>query len=296
MDTEPILELEGVAKTFPGFALDDASFSLPRGFVMGLVGPNGAGKTTLVRLILDLERPDAGSVRVFGADPGERPDIRSRIGFVHETQALYDSLSVARTGEAIGRFYRTWDPARFRMLIGEFGLPSGRRVGTLSHGMRTRLALALALSHDAELLVLDEPTSGLDPVFRRELLDRLSEFIGDGRRSILFSTHITSDLDRIGDYITYLQGGRVVFSSPRDGLEQWAVVKGGPELLDRVRDLLRGVETGAMGFVGLTEDADAVRRRLAGEDLVVERATLEDIVYLNGRTGPAGVDLHGAAR
>lgn len=296
MAMEPILDLHGVTRVFPGFALQDVSLALPRGYIMGLVGPNGAGKTTLVRLMLDLDRPDAGAVRVFGMDPRERPvAVRARIGFVHEAPSLYDGLSVAGAGRVIGRFYPTWDSARFRSLMEQFELSPRRRVGALSHGMRTRFALAVALAHHAELLILDEPTSGLDPVFRRELLDHLSAFIGGGETSILFSTHITSDLDRIADYITFLQDGRVVFSTTRDQvLERWAVVKGDPGLLDAsTRPLFRGVEIGALGFLGLTDRPDQVRTALAGRPIVVEPATLEDIVYLNGRTGPAGVDLHG---
>jgi ABC-2 type transport system ATP-binding protein len=293
---ESVLELTGVTKTYEGFTLDGVSFSVPRGYIMGLVGPNGAGKTTLVRLILGLARPVAGTVRVFGLDPVENEvAVRSRIGFVHEAPALYDGLSVARAGSVVGGFYPGWDDDRFRAVAAEFELPAGRRVGALSHGMRTRFALAVALSHDAELLVLDEPTSGLDPVFRRELLDRLSGMIAEHDVSILFSTHITSDLDRVGDYITFLRRGRMVFSTSRDRvLDRWAVVRGGLELLDEeTRQLFRGYETGGLGFTALTDDPDAVRARLPADAMVVERATLEDIVYLTGRRGPAGLELRG---
>jgi ABC-2 type transport system ATP-binding protein len=293
---EPVLELTGVVRAYEGFALKDVSFSLPRGYVMGLVGPNGAGKTTLIRLALGLERAQAGEIRVFGLDPlRHEVEVRSRIGFVHETAALYDGLSVERAGVVIGRFYAGWDDACFCELMAAFELPPRRRIGTLSHGMRTRFALATALAHDAELLVLDEPTSGLDPVFRRELLDRLSALVAEREISILFSTHITSDLDRTADYLTFLRRGSVVFSTTRDRvLEQWAVVKGGPDLLnDETRPLFRGWESGELGVTALTDDPDAVRARLSATAIVVERATLEDIVYLTGRTGPAGVDLHG---
>lgn len=292
---DPILELRGVTKAYDGFALRDVSLSLPRGYIMGLIGRNGAGKSTLVRTILNLVRVDAGEVRVFGLDPRTHEvAVRSRIGFVHESPAFYDALSVERSASVVGAFYPTWDDARFRTLAGDFDLPLHRRVGNLSHGMRTRFALAVALAHRAELLVLDEPTSGLDPVFRRDLLDRLSEVIGDGETSILFSTHITSDLDRIADYITFLRRGRVVFSSARDEvLGRWVLVKGGRELLDdETRRLFRGIETSAFGFIGLTDDEGAARARLVDGPIVVEQATLEDILFYTGRTGREGVDLH----
>ena len=291
----PILEVSGVTKAYPGFALADVSLALPRGYIMGLIGPNGAGKTTLVRLILGLARPDAGEIRVFGLDPAnDGVAVRSRIGFVHEAPALYDGLSVEKAGAVIGGFYSDWDDDRFHTLAAAFELPARRRVGTLSHGMRTRLALAVALAHDADLLVLDEPTSGLDPVFRRELLERLSTLVAEREVSILISTHITSDLDRVGDYITFLRGGRTVFSTSRDRiLDGWAVVKGGLELLDaETRPLFRGWETGELGLTALTDDPDTIRARLPAASIVVERATLEDIVYLTGRHDPAGVELH----
>lgn len=294
---DAILELRGVTKSFEGFTLDDVSFSLPRGYIMGLVGPNGAGKTTLVRLILNLARPDAGEIRVFGLDPAvAEADVRSRIGFVHENPSFYDALPVERAGAVMGSFYCTWDDARFRALSAEFELPLRRPVRSLSRGMRTRFALAVALSHGAELLLLDEPTSGLDPVFRRELLDRLAGVIEDGEASILFSTHITSDLDRIADYVTFLQRGRMVFSATREEvLARWALVKGGAEVLDgETRKLFRGLVTGEFGFVGLTDDPEGVQDRLAGAPLVVEKATLEDIVFYTGRTGRGGMDLHDA--
>ncbi len=274
------LELRGVTKRYSGFALDAVSFTLPPGVIMGLIGPNGAGKTTIVKMILDLVRPDAGELRVFGLDaPRDGAAIRSRIGFVHEVPAFYNHLSLRSLARMISPFYRSWDQPLFERLLDQFDLPPRKRFGGLSRGMRTKGALALALAHRAELLVLDEPTSGLDPVFRRELLEMLSEFISDGATSVLFSTHITSDLERIADYVTFLDSGRLVFSSTRDEvMDSWAIVRGGLELLDdRTRAWLKGYEAGPHGFVGLTDDAAEARRRFAGRGAIVERPTLEDI-------------------
>jgi len=279
MDTT--LELKGVTKRYEDFSLSDVSFSLPRGYIMGLIGPNGAGKTTLVKLILNLVRRDGGEILAFGKDVREDEiAVRSRIGFVHEAPTFYDHLSVERLASVVAPFYASWDAALFHRLARQFELPLKKVAWRLSRGTRTKLALALALAHRAELLVLDEPTSGLDPVFRRELLDHLLACIEDGRTSVLFSTHITSDLDRVADYVTFIQKGRILFSSPKDTLqERWAVVKGGPELLtDELRRLLRGVEVGEFGFTALTDDVDAVRRRLGRLPVVIEQASFEDVM------------------
>ena len=161
--------------------------------------------------------------------------------------------------------------------------------------MRTRFALAVALSHGAELLLLDEPSSGLDPAFRRDLLERLTQIISGGRVSVLFSTHITSDLDRIADYVTFLRRGRMVFSTTReDVLERWFLVKGGLEVLDPTTEpLFSGLVRAEYGFTGLTENLDQLRTLIGEKPMVVDRASLEDVVYYMGRTGEEGIRLHG---
>jgi len=292
---EPILEVREVFKAYEGFALKDVSFSLPRGYIMGLIGPNGAGKTTLLKMILDLVRPDAGEIRVFGLDAAKHGDaVRARIGFVHENPSFYEALSVEAAAGAVGAFYPSWDEAGFRRLAREFGLSLGKKVKTLSQGNRTRFALTMALAHGAELLLLDEPSSGLDPAFRRDLLDRLSGVIEGGEAAVLFSTHITSDLDRVADYITFLQSGRLQFTMTKDEvLERHVLVKGELGLLtEETRKLFSGVVTGDFGFVGLTSQVQATRAALDGEAFVMDRATLEDVVFYSGRSGKGGMRLH----
>jgi ABC-2 type transport system ATP-binding protein len=283
---DTILELDGVAKRYEGFALSDVSFSLPRGYIMGLVGPNGAGKTTLVKLILNLVRRDGGRILAFGRDVRrDEIAVRSRIGFVHEAPTFYDHLQAGRLASLVAPFYPTWDAGLFQRLARQFDLPLSRTIWRLSRGTRTKLALAIALAHHAELLVLDEPTTGLDPVFRRELLDHLLGCLEDGRTSVLFSTHITSDLDRIADYVAFMHNGRLILSSPKDALqERWAIVKGGLELLnDATRRLFRGLEVGEFGFTALTDDVEAIRRRFGPSLVVIERATFEDVMlHLRG--------------
>jgi len=279
---ECVLEVRDLEKRYPGFALDRVSFSVPRGYIMGLVGPNGAGKTTTLKAILGLIRRDGGTIRVAGIDPEvDGRAARSRLGFLHDEPRLPRHLTLCAIARLVSGFYSAWNDVAFGRLASAFGLPLGKRYGTLSRGTRTKFALALALCHDAELVVLDEPTSGLDPVFRRELLDLLTEILRGGRASILFSTHITADLDRIADYVTLLQRGRVVFSSSKDEiLDRWGLVRGGLDLLDGLPEgFFRGVRRSAHGFEAITDDAISARARF-GQEAVVERPTLDDVVLL----------------
>lgn len=279
------LELEGVVKKYKDFRLDGVSFTLPRGFIMGLIGPNGAGKTTVIKLILNLIRRDGGRLQVFGLDAVEaEAQVKARIGYVPDEPQLYPDLLLKDLKQAMAPFYRDWDEQHFQTLVGEFQLPLKKRFKTLSHGMKMKFALALALAHRPELVILDEPTAGLDPVFRRELLDILSGLLQDERIAVLFSTHITSDLERIADYITFLNQGRVVFTSPRDEVfGTWGVVKGGRDLLDAAtRSFFTGFRVRECGFEALTSRIPAVRERF-GDRVVIEQATLEDIMVLTGK-------------
>ena len=278
----PALEIKGLRKEYNGFFLKDISFSLPQGYVMGLIGPNGAGKTTIIKLILNLIKKKAGEIRVFGMDNLKQEiEMKSRIGFVHEVPSFYGYMKLERVKSIVSRFYPAWDDKLFSRLCGEFKLPLGKKISSLSRGMNTKFALALALSHDADLLLMDEPTSGLDPVFRRELMERLSEIIQDEQKAVLFSTHITSDLERTADYITYIQGGEIIFSSTKDKVrEDWAIVKGENELLsDEIRPLFRGIRKSQYGFKALTSDIEKVRRQLSGQNLIVEKASLDEIMF-----------------
>jgi ABC-2 type transport system ATP-binding protein len=277
---ENALEIRGLSKDFGDFRLNGVSFDVPRGSIMGLIGPNGAGKTTVIKLILNLLRRERGEIRIFGEDALLREAaIKRRIGFVHDEPYFYEHLTCRRVKDTVALFYPRWDEASFNRLMEEFDLPPAKPFGKFSRGMKMKFALALALSHGADLLVLDEPTSGLDPVFRRDLLGRLSAFLQDENKTVLFSTHITADLERIADRITFILDGRIVFSSPKDDLlDRWAIVKGGPELLEpSLRPLVRGVRKREFLVLALTDDAAEIRRRL-GDRVVVEKASLEDIM------------------
>lgn len=286
--TELALEVRNLKKSYRGFSLEDVSFEIPRGYVMGLVGPNGAGKTTIVKAIMNLVARDGGEVRVGGLDNlADEVAVKARIGFVYDEPAFYLDCTLDEHRRAVAPLYPEWSDADYERLVKRFELPRDRKFKALSHGMKTKFALVLALSHGADLLVLDEPTTGLDPVFRRELLDLLAEILEDEKKSILFSTHIVSDLERIADYVTFLRGGRIVLSIAQDELaEKWGVVRGDEAALAHVREGDRhGVRRGAYGIEVLTSDAPAARRSL-GERAVVERATLEEIMFL--MTGEEG--------
>ncbi len=280
-----ILEIKGLRKEYPGFTLKDVSLGLPRGAIMGLIGPNGAGKTTTIKLILNMVQKNGGEIRAFGLDSvRDEKAVKSRIGFVLESPAFVPYLRAGEAASAWGKVYPSWDEARFRNIAREFGVPLEKRVRALSRGTRVKLAMSVALSHGAELLILDEPTMGLDPVFRRELLLRLSGLVRVEGASILFSTHITSDIERIADYISIIHRGSIVYSGEKDEIrENWAVVKGDLRLLaEGPEGLLLGVQENPYGFKALTRDAGSARR-LWGERAVVERISFDDVVFFLDR-------------
>jgi ABC-2 type transport system ATP-binding protein len=282
-----VLEIQSLNKDYGDFKLKDISFALPQGYIMGLIGPNGAGKTTVIKLILNLLQRDEGRIKVLGLDNvDDEVAVKSRIGFVHDTPYFYEPLTLKSIRATVAPFFKDWDDGLFFRLLREFDLPARKLFRKLSRGMKMKFALAVALSHHADFIILDEPTSGLDPVFRRELLARLSALIQDEKKSVLFSTHITSDLERIADYITFIHNGRIVFSSARDEvLEKWAVVKGGNDLLNEdSRTFFKGIRQREFGFEALTSDAAEARRRFAGK-AVIEKASLEDIMYYMTRGG-----------
>jgi len=284
---ENILEIKSLRKEYDGFILKDISFALPYGYIMGLIGPNGAGKTTTIKSIMNLLRRNSGEIKIFGKDNREHElEIKSRIGFVYDTPTFYEQLSLKQMKTIIAPFYKSWDEGIFQRCMKDFELPLKAKVRTLSRGMHMKFALALALSHHAELIIMDEPTSGLDPVFRRELLDILSALIQDERKSILFSTHVTSDLERIADYITFIHKGELIFSLTRDEVfENYGVVKGGKDLLTEENGgLFAGVRQHRYGIEALTSNLPEARKKFK-TGVVIEKATLEDIMFYTGKGG-----------
>ena len=211
------LEIRGLTRKYEGFALDSVNLTLPRGCVMGLVGENGAGKTTLIKTVLDLVRPDSGEIEVLGGRADDAA-VRERIGAVLEDGGFLSTMNAAQVDTLLGRAYRAWDGAQFASYLDRFGIDRRKAIKDYSRGMKMKLSIAAALSHGAELLILDEATSGLDPVVRDEVLDLLYDFMQDESHAVLLSSHITSDLDKIADNITFIHHGRVLLSEGRDEL------------------------------------------------------------------------------
>jgi ABC-2 type transport system ATP-binding protein len=276
----PALEITNLRKAYKNFILKDVSFTLPPGFIMGMIGANGAGKTTIIKLIMNLIRRDGGEIRIFGMDNRrEEAAARQRIGFVFDTPSFIKDIKLSVIAAGIAPFYAGWDQGTFLELAREFDLPLNKTVKKLSQGMQTKFALALALSHNADLILMDEPTTGLDPVFRRELLGRLAGIIQDQGKSILFSTHITTDLEKTADYIALIRDGELLFCRTREELqENFGLVKGGIELLDEsLRPLWVSLKKNEYGVTALTADRPLAVRLLRGRG-IVERATLDDIL------------------
>lgn len=279
------IEIKGLRKEYKGFTLEDVTFDVPEGYIMGLIGPNGAGKTTIIKLLMNLIRRDAGEVRVFGLDNlRNEPEVKARIGFVYDVPRFHDDVRLGVIASAVAPFYKKWDDALFRRLVEEFELSPKTTFKKLSHGQKMKFSLALALAHDADLILMDEPTAGLDPVFRFELLERLRGIIQNERKTVLFSSHITTDLERVADHITFIHEGRIVFSSAKDEvLETWGVVKAAPDAL-RASDVpgSRGAKRTDYGIEILTSDLRAARAEL-GSRAVYDKATLEDIMFYISR-------------
>ncbi|MCJ8009027.1 ABC transporter ATP-binding protein [Lederbergia wuyishanensis] len=278
---ENIIELKNVSKKIKDFQLKNISFEFKKGYIMGLIGPNGAGKSTLIRCLMDLVRVDDGEVNIFGMTHMENTiEIKQRIGFVYDESHFYDDLSLEKNKKIIAPFYRNWDDSTFYSYIKKFNLPLKKKIKTLSKGMKMKFAIAMALSHNPDLIILDEPTAGLDPVFRREMLDILQDIIQDENKSVFFSTHITTDLDQVADYITFINNGEIVFSKEKDIIfEEYFLLKGPDSLAVDVPkvNLIGGRKTG-VGFEALVDGIDNIEQQLLNQ-LHIETPSLETIMY-----------------
>lgn len=281
-----VIELNNVSKTLKGFSLKNINLEVKQGFVTGFIGPNGAGKTTTLKLIMNLIKPDSGTVKLFGLDYARHEkEIKERIGFVYDGNVFFEGLNLKDIKRFVAPAYKDWDDQLFYQYIEQFELPLNKTIRTFSKGMQMKASLAIALSHQPELIIMDEPTAGLDPIFRRELLKLLQELMLDSRRTIFFSTHITTDLDRIADYIAFIQNGELVFNhSTHHIAENYALVRGGLELLDRdTEKVFLHIHRSSTGFEALTNQVKRVKN-MFGDTVVIERASLEDIMYyMKGR-------------
>ena len=275
-----VCELE---KRYERFTLGPVSFTLEPGYIMGFIGRNGAGKTTTMKAMLNLIRRDGGKVLLDGVEfMDDEAGCKRRIGFVNGGFECYKKSKLSVVTDVTRRFYPEWDEAAYRRYLDRFALDENKKVGELSAGMRVKYALALALSHNAELLILDEPTSGLDPVSRDDLLDLFREIIEDGQVSILFSTHIISDLEKCADYITYIHDGQILASTDVDSFRAaYRLVSGSATDLERMKPYLVGYKAHAFGFTGLVRTENLSRC----DGLQTAPADLESIMIYTEQEG-----------
>ena len=277
------IECRGLTKTYDGFTLDHITFTLPAGCILGLVGENGAGKSTTLALLMDAIRRDEGEVDILGTDnrSPEFTKIKQNVGVVLDEACFPEALTPRELGRVFARLYERWDPACFDGYLTRFALDPDKKFKDLSRGTRMKLALAAALSHDAKLLLLDEATSGLDPMVRDEILDVLNDFTRDEGRSVVLSSHIVSDLEKVCDYIAFLHRGKLVLFEEKDRLlEEYALVKLTGEQLDALDPAaVAGKKQGPYGAEAL------VRRALIPAGFVTERTSLEDIILFLAKEG-----------
>ncbi len=276
------LQMRHVSKAYPGFALKDVSFSLPEGCIMGLIGENGAGKSTTIRLILNNIRRDAGTIQVLGRDNRDHFELTKQdIGVVLD-EAYFPAVITARQVDAIMRHtYTRWDSSRFFGYIRRFSLPENQPFKSFSRGMKMKLAIAVALSHEARLLILDEATSGLNPVARDDILDMLIEYTRDEHHTVLISSHIVSDLEKLCDYILFLHKGQVVFCEEKDRLlEQYGMLHCSKETFSALDPAaVKGHRSSPYGV-----DVLAERSRLPA-GFSSEAVSIEDIIVFISKGG-----------
>lgn len=277
-----VLEISNVTKDYKKFKIDNISFNLPKGYIMGFIGANGAGKTTTIKLILNMIKRDSGEIKVFGLDNiREEERIKEQIGVVFDECYYLEDWTLNDVEKAVSMFYKNWNSSIYEKYLKEFNLARDKKVKDLSRGMRMKLMIAVAFSHEAKLLILDEPTSGLDPVARDEFLDILRDYIEDEEKSVIFSSHITSDIEKIADYITYINNGKIIFTGEKDEfLEKYCIIKGGKEdITESQKKEIIGLRMHSTGFEGLIELKKAVG---FSSKVIIEKASLDEImIYMN---------------
>ena len=281
---DKVLELKDVTKDYGDFKLDSVNLSVTRGGICGFIGQNGAGKTTTISLILDIIKKDSGEIKVFGEDMEENGTaLKERIGVVFDEMGFHDFLTAMQISKIMGNIYKNWDEKLFSEYLEKFGLPKKKRCGAFSRGMRMKLQIAVAMSHGAQLLIMDEPTSGLDPIVRNEILQIFQEFVMEENHTILLSSHITGDLERIADEVVFINKGKIVLSGNKDEiLEKHGLIKCGKEdvgLIDK-KDIIFS-RSSAFCTEVLVADREGCMKKYP--KMTMEQTTLEEIMifYVN---------------
>lgn len=279
MDT--ILQVDNLTKQYPDFKLDHVSFSIPKGTIMGLIGENGAGKSTTINAILDLIKKDDGKVTFWGQELSENTkQIKEDIGVVFDGVNFYETLTPVKIGKISQAAYSQWDERIYKSYLKRFELPVDKEVKTFSKGMKTKLCIAVALSHQPKLLILDEATSGLDPVMRDDILDVFLDFVQDENNSILMSSHITTDLEKIADYITFIHQGKVIFRKTKDEVRyNYGIIRCGSATFDAI-DKSEILAYRKCDYQWEVLVADKKRAKRKYKNAVVDDATIDDILLL----------------
>lgn len=278
-----IMEVKNLYKKYDGFELKDINIELPKGMIMGLIGENGAGKSTTIKAILNLININNGKIKIFGLNNKEK-EIKEEIGVVLDDSFLSEHLNPIDINKMMKKVYKNWDEELYFKYIEDFRLPKNKISKEYSSGMKMKLKIAVALSHHPKLLILDEPTSGLDPVARNEILDIFQEFIQDENKGIFVSSHITSDLEHIADYITFINRGEIVFTKTRDELlENYGIIKCSEEEFNKLEkeDFIK-YKKSKYEYEILVEDKWAFKKKY--DIQTIDKPTIEDImlIYIKG--------------
>jgi ABC-2 type transport system ATP-binding protein len=271
------LAINNLTKRYKSFTLNDISFNLPKGYIMGYVGQNGAGKTTTLDLIMNFKKKDSGKIDVFNLSMTDNEEeYKNSIGYIADECYFPDIITVKEIKGILSDFYSSFNESKFNEFMSDWSLPIDKPIKEFSKGMKIKLTLASVLSRDTKLLILDEPTSGLDPIFRDELLTILQEYIMDGEHSVLFSTHIMSDVEKISDYICFIDNGNIVLNDTKDNIiENHIVVKGGANDLDICKDYAIAFKKTDIGFEALLRKNDMYKFE---NRFLIEKPTIEDVV------------------
>ena len=282
---ENVLEVRNLSKKYNGFELKNINLELPKGMIMGLIGENGAGKSTTIKSILNIIDRDCGEIKIFNLDNKENEkQVKEEIGVVSDDSFLSDYLNPVDINKIMKNIYINWDENLYFKYIEEFKLPKNKMTKEYSSGMKMKLKIAMALSHHPKLLILDEPTSGLDPVARNEILDIFQDFIQDEENSILVSSHITSDLERVADYITFINNGEIVITKPKDELiENYGIVKCTEEEFKKIdkKDFIK-YKKNRYEYDILVEDKVSFKQKYDIE--IIDKPTIDEImvIYIKG--------------
>lgn len=286
---ENAIEIRGVTKRYKGFTLDNISFDVPKGSIMGFIGQNGAGKTTTIRGLLNITNIDAGEIRLLGMDHIKNEiEIKNRIAVVFDELPFHDVFNAADMARIFEGIYPEWDNKQYSEYLERFGLPAKKKVGEYSKGMKMKLQIACALSHNAELLIMDEATTGLDPVVRDEILHIFMEYLRDGERSILMSSHITSDLEKIADSVTFIDRGKILLSGYKDViLETHGILKCSKDEIPNIdKTDIVSARVNEFGAEVMLSDREGAARKYSGA--VIDSASLDDVMLYYVHKGEMG--------